>query len=502
MTRKHPLFLAALALLLVIPAQAAVFTPNEFGDTADGTCDSHCTLRDAVLAANTRPGYDVILLKGGIYRLALAGAGEDLGATGDLDIRDELAIVGDAVTGTIIEGDIAAPGWNDRVIDVLAEGRLEVQSVTVRQGRTSGQPGAGIRVAGELRLSRAIVTGNVAATSTGGGIHIEGEDAVATIVQSTIHGNQAGAGGGLYIEGTLNLTNSTVSGNRALTGSGGGLYFTEAAGGTLSNATIAFNSASNIASQKGGGIYEEGESPNTPTVDGPVLRNTMVVGNAAGTGSIDPYEATGRDCWGQIVSGGHNSIGDASSCLDFTYEKGDIPGTIFDGFYPYLLPLGEFGGPTPTHAFEGSNPGQGKGADCEAQDQRGATRTGPCDIGAFEETNQCVSGGGTLCLNDGRFTVRAKWRTNQSNGTGKGVQLTDESGYLWFFDPTNVELTIKVLDGCSVNSRYWVFVSGLTNVEVEVTVRDTQNLLYQTYINPLNTTFAPILDTNAFNSCP
>lgn len=500
MKRKHPLFPLALLLLLSIPAQAAVFTPNDFGDTADGTCDSHCTLRDAVLAANARPGYDVILLEAGTYRLTRNGTGEDLGATGDLDIRDELAIVGDGASSTVIEGNAT---WNDRVIDVVAGAHLELQDLTVRNGRTSGQPGAGIRVAGEFRLLRTIVTANVAADSTGGGIHIKGEDAVATVVQSTVYGNQAGAGGGFYVEGTLNLTNSTVSGNQALTGSGGGLYFTDAAGGTLSNVTVAFNSASKVSSQKGGGIFAEGDSL-APVIDGPVLRNTIVAGNAGGPGPIDPYYVTGRDCWGPVVSGGHNFIADGSSCADFTLAKSDIAGTTIQPFYPYLLPLGEFGGPTPTHAFEGNSPAKDRGADCEPQDQRGADREASCDIGAFEETGKCVSGGGTLCLNEGRFTVRARWRTSQANGIGKGVQLTSDSGYMWFFDPANVELTVKVLNGCGVNGSYWVFVGGLTNVGVEVTVFDTKSLGFRTYSNPLNATFAPILDTNAFGfgACP
>ena len=504
MNRTHILVPAALALLLAIPARAAVFIPNSFADTADGICDTHCTLRDAVLAANARPGFDAILLKPGTYRLTLAGTGEDLGATGDLDIRDELSVVGGggstSASSTIIEGNaLASPSWNDRVIDVMAGVRLELQGVTVRLGRTSGQPGAGIRVAGELLLSRSSVTGNVAADSTGGGLHVQ-EGAVADVVQSTVHGNQAGTGGGFYVAGTLNLTNSTVSGNQALAGPGGGLYFTDSAEGTLSNATVALNTTP----QKGGGIFAEGDVFTRP-YDGPVVRNTIIATNIGGRPPSpvpDPYFATGRDCWGPVVSSGHNLLGDGSSCVDFELAKNDLVGTTFNAVPANLSQLGEFGGPTPTHAIFGSSPASDRGAGCEPQDQRGADREGACDIGAFEQTQQCVSGGANLCLNGGRFQVQVFWSTATGTGAGQATQLTDESGFFAFFDPSNVELTVKVLNGCNLGGHYWVFMSGLTNVGVQVIVTDTKTGAIRTYNSPLNTTFAPVLDTSAFATCP
>jgi len=49
-------------------------------------------------------------------------------------------------------------------------------------------------------------------------------------------------------------------------------------------------------------------------------------------------------------------------------------------------------------------------------------------------------------------------------GSGYGVPLTRESGYFWFFDPDNIELTVKILDGRGVNGKYWVFISSMTDV--------------------------------------
>ncbi len=115
----------------------------------------------------------------------------------------------------------------------------------------------------------------------------------------------------------------------------------------------------------------------------------------------------------------------------------------------------------------------------------------------------CVADSTTLCLNNGRFRVTAEWRTRDgANGPGRGVALTPDSGYFWFFDAANVEVVVKVLNGCGSNSRYWTFAGGLTNVGVTTTVTDTHTGLSRTYTNPLGTPFAPIQDTAAFGTCP
>lgn len=56
------------------------------------------------------------------------------------------------------------------------------------------------------------------------------------------------------------------------------------------------------------------------------------------------------------------------------------------------------------------------------------------------------------------------------NGVGHGVTLTRESGYFWFFDPDNIELTVKILDGRAVNGKFWVFIASMTTVPFTVEV--------------------------------
>ena len=114
----------------------------------------------------------------------------------------------------------------------------------------------------------------------------------------------------------------------------------------------------------------------------------------------------------------------------------------------------------------------------------------------------CASDATTLCVNSNRFKVTAIWRSADANGNGQAVKLTDDSGYFWFFTPSNVEMIVKALNGCAFNNRYWIFAGGLTNVQVTITVTDTQTGAVKTYSNPLNTAFAPIQDTSAFASCP
>ena len=115
----------------------------------------------------------------------------------------------------------------------------------------------------------------------------------------------------------------------------------------------------------------------------------------------------------------------------------------------------------------------------------------------------CVSTSTGLCLNQNRFQVVLDWRTLEGdNGLAQGVKLASDSGYFWFFDNDNVEVVVKVLDGCGINGRYWVFAAGLTNVEAELTVTDTELGTSVSYVNTLGSVFEPIQDIEAFASCP
>ncbi|HEY1435829.1 MAG TPA: PKD domain-containing protein, partial [Thermoanaerobaculia bacterium] len=65
----------------------------------------------------------------------------------------------------------------------------------------------------------------------------------------------------------------------------------------------------------------------------------------------------------------------------------------------------------------------------------------------------CTPSPTQLCRVNNRYAVTAIWTApDQSTGNGNAISLTDNAGYFWFFDPTNVELVTKVLNGCGINN--------------------------------------------------
>jgi glucose/arabinose dehydrogenase/PKD repeat protein len=137
------------------------------------------------------------------------------------------------------------------------------------------------------------------------------------------------------------------------------------------------------------------------------------------------------------------------------------------------------------------------------------------DGGAAIHTITTPAGGGTytanftsvpdagLALRGGRFRVAVSWKTpGGESGFGHAIPRTTDSGEFWFFNAENLELIVKVLDGCANNNRYWFFAGGLTNVEVTIVVTDTLKDVTRTYTNPQETAFRPIQDTAAFATCP
>ena len=115
----------------------------------------------------------------------------------------------------------------------------------------------------------------------------------------------------------------------------------------------------------------------------------------------------------------------------------------------------------------------------------------------------CAEDDFTLCLQGGRFRVVTRWADFTHGGSpGHAVPASDASGGFWFFNSTNPEITVKLLDACAPFDHFWVFAAGLTNVEVQLTVTDTQTGRVKQYFNPLGRAFPPVQDTAAFATCP
>lgn len=115
----------------------------------------------------------------------------------------------------------------------------------------------------------------------------------------------------------------------------------------------------------------------------------------------------------------------------------------------------------------------------------------------------CFAGPTTVCLNADRFQVSATFATPRGDsGSAQAMDLTEDAGVFTFFDPDNVELDVKVLDACGKFDRYWVFAAGLTDVEVDLTVTDTETGMERTYSSAQGQPFELIRDVDTFATCP
>jgi hypothetical protein len=270
--------------------------------------------------------------------------------------------------GTLVLRDSSVSGnWHSGISN---SGTLTITSSTI-SGNATGTNGlfvaggAGIFNSGTLTITESTVSENGDLSDNGGGgIHNDG--GLVTLTNSSVSGNEAQKGGGIFNTGTLTITNSTISGNDerqqlSLT-TGGGIFNT----GTLkiTSSTVSGNTA-----DEGSGIHNDGTAR---------LTNSLIDG----------------DCVGDITSNGYNIESPGDTC------GLDQDGTDQINVTEAQLNLGELadnGGPTKTHALgAGSVAIDGiPAADCIdadgvllTEDQRGQPRpeTGgdACDVGSFE----------------------------------------------------------------------------------------------------------------------
>jgi len=125
--------------------------------------------------------------------------------------------------------------------------------------------------------------------------------------------------------------------------------------------------------------------------------------------------------------------------------------------------------------------------------------------GTLTGSSACVPDATTACLLGGRFEVKIRW-TNYQQVTSDALKAsagTSDSQIFYFTNPNNWEFLIKIINGCSLNSRYWVYFAAATDVGYVVSVRDTSSALpAKTYTNPLGTASPAVNDSSAFATCP
>jgi CSLREA domain-containing protein len=233
----------------------------------DVTTNGLCSLREALQAARRRAAVDAcpagadeatIVLPAGTYTLDRAGADEDAGLTGDLDIAGSVTLQGAGAETTIIDGNRL-----DRVLDVLSGSTLRLSRITIRNGYGEGD-GGGIRNAGTLIVEYSTIAGNFVDSDDdyssfpgGGGLANSG---TATLYSSTLAANSAINGGAIYNAGVLHLTGITARDNRAggWSGDGGGIFNDRSGVAIVVQSVLADNDASSRGQSRGGGILNAG----------------------------------------------------------------------------------------------------------------------------------------------------------------------------------------------------------------------------------------------------
>lgn len=195
------------------------FVVNSFLDTVDenpgdginADANGQSTLRAAIMEANARPGEDTIILGPGIFTLTLRGRGEDFrrnsagniassSETGDLDILDDLNIIGAGTELTFIDA-----AQLDRLFQVFPNVNLKLSNLTLRNGNaTSTDVGGAIFNQGATTLDNVLIVNSSAGR---GGAVFNDASGTLTVTESLLRGNQAvQQGGAIYNDGEMTLT--------------------------------------------------------------------------------------------------------------------------------------------------------------------------------------------------------------------------------------------------------------------------------------------------------
>lgn len=328
--------LAVLTVLLAAsPGRAATITVDAVADEINA--DGDCSLREAVLAANTNAAQDgcaagsagsldtIVLEAGAEYGLTKAGA-DDAALVGDLDIangaaaqdlRIEVAGNGTATIRSLLKNP------SDRVLSVAAGANVVLHGVIVTGGNSADGGGGGL-LAGSgatITLESCAFTANVAAqgggavdiasgtlsvngcvftanksVGSGGGAIRGGKTTVVTVADSIFEQNQSGdfAGGAISSGPLLTVSGSSFVGNFA-NGAGAAIAVGTALGtpttiGTscfVGNADLAVVSLNSSAIEANGNWWGSSDGPggqgpgSGDSIDQDVVATTFATGPLA-----------------------------------------------------------------------------------------------------------------------------------------------------------------------------------------------------------------------------
>ena len=307
------------------------------------------SLRQAILNANALPGTDTITFGGTTFTDASVPDVITL-TSGELTITSPLNIMGPGANALHISAN-----HSSRVLNLAAGSYgVRLDGLTLRDGAVSDQSGAGIQssTSGSLTITRCVIRDNQL-TNTGGtveqGAGIYQAAGQLIIRDSALSGNAAvnGWGGAVSVDkaASLQLVNSTVSGNQA--NQGAGIWVNPGSLVSIVQSTL----SANAATANGGGIFN-----NNGAV---TLANSLVAANAA-PAQPDLYSAAPDPGAGLFSLGGNllgsNSTGTSTFTAGLPNASADFVGTAAAPLNPVVGPLANNGGPTPTIALLNGSP--------------------------------------------------------------------------------------------------------------------------------------------------
>ena len=358
------------ALSFAVSAQAGTIQVTTTADQG-GSRPSKCSLREAVLSANTdvdiggcndKLGGDVVRVPRGRYVLNRNGTDEDAAATGDLDVTEALTISGTGPTRTVIRGNDTDA--NDRVLHVLPLATLRISSVAITDGDAetyTTEGGGGILNEGSLTIERSLLARNQAGSDGSGGAISHRSDGTLLVSRSTMRSNDAESGGALFVrQGDATIRSTTLERNSAFagggiemavggaldaarvrlidneaTGPGGGIRARLGGSVTFVNATIAGNTAQGV----GGGLSAD-DSPGEVVLD-----RSTVSGNSAGAAGGGVSVGDGQVTLTNVTVSGNQAGGDGGGVIAMSGGEAEIlSSTITANTADVSSPDDRFGG--------------------------------------------------------------------------------------------------------------------------------------------------------------
>ncbi len=389
--------------------------------------------------------------------------------TGNFDVNKPLVIRAETAAGATIDGGGADTG---PVVTVSTGGTVAFQNVTISGGVNTSPANSGL----------------------GGGLFIGG--ATVNVTDSTITGNSADTGAGIYNGGILTISGGSITDNTAVT-NGGGIFSNGTVtlsgvmlgtpalpntagqgGGAYNNGTMTVNSSSVVDSNVatgvtggGGGLWNDG----TLTVDTSVITGNVATdagggihNTSGGTLTVTSSEVTSNDASaaGGILNNGLGGTGSTAVITDSLVSLNDAVnasglggGGIFNISFAADVVKADL---TVTDSEVSFNTSAAEGA--------GGIRNQDSDAtigGSLIDSNDAVASGGGIRTSGTLVVTDSTLSGNSTDSSGGAIALDGDSSIL--------QVRGSVIDGNSATNEGGGLSVGLTTSADITTSSVTRN---------------------------